>query len=157
MNSKSGKGYITPCLIMLCIFMLLAAVISFAGAVQMTRLSQKSAKICLDSFVAENAREIFDSVKNGDNILDALDTDSYTARLIAFSSLERHGDLLYNKDDNGKAIFWISTPELDYTVSGKLMIYASYTAYIPLYFCGIQVDTAAIPLRVESKYINIFQ
>ena len=156
MNSKRAEGYITPCLIILCVFLLLEAVISFAGAVQMTRLSQQSVKICLDSFVTENAQDIFSSIKDGDNALDALDTESFTDRLIVFLGLEKNGNMLHHRDSNGKEVFRITIPELGCSTSGKLQIYATYTVSIPLYFCGVLIDTAEIPLRVDSKFTNVF-
>ena len=58
MKSKRGDGYIGTCVMILILCMILSIFIEFVATVNVIRISERNARIVLDSFVMENSIEI---------------------------------------------------------------------------------------------------
>ncbi len=156
MKSKKGEGYVSVCVLVIAICMLLSVFITFASAVNVVRMTEQNSRVVLDDLVMRGAINVYDSIKKGNDENAVIDSGGYTEKLCSFCTLAKKGNLLYAYDDNRNEMFRLSVPSVGYTTDRKLKIYASYTVYVPLYFCGVKVGTATVPITVESKYTEKF-
>ena len=156
MINKRGDGYISTCVMIVVICMLLSVFVTFAVSVNTVKTVQRNSRVVLDSFVMKNSIVIYDSVKNGNNSTAELDEDMYTEDLCDFCTFEKNGEYLYAYTGDGKLKYKLSKPIISFATEGKLKINASYTVYYPIDFAGVEIDTAEIPVTVESKYNEKF-
>ena len=145
--NKKGEGYISICVMVLVICMLLSATMVFAGAVNTVSLAERNAKTVLDSYIMKNSIVIYNSIKNGSSYTESLDADEYTADLCSFSSLTRDGD--WYKAENGS--YYITQPIVGFTTDNRLKLYASFTVYVPIEFNGMVIQTAEVPITVTAN------
>jgi len=156
MKNKRGEGYISVCVLLIVICMILSVFITFASAVNVVKMTERNSRVVLDNLVMRGAIDVYDSIKKGNDENAVIDSQEYVDALCEFCTFEKAAHFLYHKDSNGKEDFRVTYPQVGYSVTKKLKIYASYTVYVPVYFCGIQVSTAEIPITVESKYTEKF-
>lgn len=156
MRNKKGEGYVSTCVMIVVICMLLSVFVTFAVAVNTVKTVERNSRVVLDSFVMQNSIEIYDSIKQGNNKTNEIASSKYVDALSDFCTLEKRGNFFYNYDSDRDFIYCISKPYVGFTEENKLQIYASYTVYIPIRFAGIRVSTAVIPITVESKFNERF-
>lgn len=156
MRNKRGDGYITTCVMVVIICMLVAVFMTFTTAVSVIRITEKNSRIVLDSFVMKNSILIYDSIKNGNDYTVELNEDVYIEDLCEFCTFEKSGNFLYAYSSDGELKYRISKPDVSFSTEDELKVYASYTVYMPITFGGILIDTAEIPITVESKFNEKF-
>ena len=156
MLNKRGDGYITTCVMVVIICMLVAVFVTFTTAVSVVRITERNSKIVLDSYVMKNSILIYDSIKNGNNYTVELDEDVYIDDLCEFCTFEKRGSFLYAYSSEGNTKYRISKPTVSFSTEGTLKVYASYTVYVPIDFAGVVISTAEIPITVESKFNEKF-
>ncbi len=156
MRNKRGEGYITVCILTIVVCMILSVFVTFASAVNVVKMTERNSRVVLDNLVMCGAIDVYDSIKNGNDKNAVIYSQEYIDELCEFCTFDKSAYYLYHTDSNGKEDFRVTYPQVGYSVTKKLKIYASYTVYVPIYFCGIKVSTAAIPIRVESKYTEKF-
>lgn len=156
MKNKRGEGYVSVCVLLIIVCMILSVFVTFASAVNVVKMTERNSRVVLDNLVMRGAIDTYQSIKKGNDENALIDSQEYIDELCEFCTFEKAALFLYHKDANGKAEFRITYPQVGYSVTKKLKIYASYTVYVPVYFCGIQVSTAEIPITVESKYTEKF-
>jgi multisubunit Na+/H+ antiporter MnhG subunit len=59
MRNKRGDGYITTCVMVVIICMLIAVFVTFTTAVSVVRMTERNSKIVLDSYVMKNSILIY--------------------------------------------------------------------------------------------------
>ena len=155
-KKKGAMSYIAPCVLTIILCMILTVMIIFVNAVGIVKQTERNSRVVLDNYVITDAIEIYDSIKRGNDNNALIDSSSYTSALARFCTFEKSGSYLYHKDADGKEDYKISVPQMGYSVTKKLKLYTSYTVYIPIYFCGVKLTTAVVPVTVESKYIEKF-
>lgn len=151
MRSKRGEGYIQVCVLIIVICMILAVFVTFAGAVNVVRLTERNAKTVLESYVMKNSIRIYDSIKQGTNETDAIDREEFIGDLIAFCTFYKSGDFLYHYNADGEADYYITTPQVEFSEVNKLRLIVKYETYIPIYFAGRYVSTAVVPVTVKQN------
>ena len=156
MRNKRGDGYITTCVMVVIICMLIAVFVTFTTAVSTIKITERNSKIVLDSYVMKNSILIYDSIKNGNDYTVELNEDVYIDDLCAFCTFEKSGGFLYAYSGDGKQKYRISEPTVSFSTEGTLKVYASYTVYVPIDFAGVVISTAEIPITVESKFNEKF-
>ena len=156
MKSKRAEGYVSTCVMIVIICMLLSVFVTFAVAVNTVKTVKRNSRVVLDSFVMQNSIEIYNSIKQGNNKTDGIDAAEYREALTEFCTLEKRGYCYYNYDSDGDLNYYITTPYVGFTVDKKLQVFTSYTIYVPIRFAGIRVSTVRIPITVESKYNEKF-
>lgn len=156
MRNKRGEGYITACVTVVILCMLIAAFLTFISVVGTIRMTKRNARIVLDSFVIQNAIEIYDSVKNGTDYTQELDETAYVEALCDFSKFDKSGDVLYAYGEDGEWMYSITKPVLSVTEEDTLKIIAEYTAIVPIRFGGVSVETVRIPVKVKSRFNEKF-
>lgn len=148
-GNKRGEGYIQVCVLIIVICMILSVFVTFAGAVNVVRLTQRNTKTVLESYVTKNSIEIYNSIKQGTNDADSINASEFISDLADFCTFAKSGNYYYHKDANGRTEYYITKPTVGFTESGKLRLYVSYTLYVPIYFDNKQISTARIPITVK--------
>lgn len=156
MRNKRGDGYITTCVMVVIICMLVAVFMTFTAAVSVIRITEKNSRIVLDSFVMKNSIIIYDSIKNGNDYTVELNEDVYIDDLCDFCTFEKRGNFLYAYSSDGNLKYRLSKPDVSFSTEEELKVYASYLVYVPISFGGVVIDTAEIPIKVESKFNDKF-
>ena len=149
MLNKRGTGYVPTCILVIILCMLLSVLIVLAGAVNVVNLMKRNSKTVLESYITQNAIEIYDSVKQGTNEADAINREKYNSALASFCTFEKNGNEYYHKNDEGETEYYITEPTVGFMESGRLRLYVSYTLYIPIRFDSVQVATASVPVTVK--------
>ena len=156
MKNKRGDGYIMICVTVVILCMLLSVFVSFASAVNIVKQTERNSRVVLDSFVMQNAIDIYDSIKKGKDTITAIDADEYISEFSSFNSLDLRGSVLYCCDKDGNELYRLTKPVLTFITEGELKLQADYTVIIPLYFAGIKVSEAQVPMTVVSRLDNKF-
>ena len=156
MRNKRGDGYIATCVTVVILCMLIAVFVTFTTAVSVVRMTEKNSRIVLDSFLMKNSILIYDSIKNGNDYTVELDESVYIEDLCDFCTFEKSGNFLYAYSSDGNLKYRLSKPVVSFSTEGTLKVYASYTVYVPIGFGGVVIDTAEIPITVESKFNEKF-
>lgn len=148
-GNKRGEGYVQVCVLIIVICMILSVFVTFAGAVNVVRLTERNAKTVLENYVMKNSIRIYNSIKQGTNETDAIDAGEFIDDLMEFCTFHKGRDKLYHYDGNGNTDYYISKPTVSFAEHNKLRLIVSYTTYIPIYFAGKKVTTAQIPVTVK--------
>ena len=152
MKSKRGDGYIGTCVMILILCMILSIFIEFVATVNVIRISERNARIVLDSFVMENSIEIYDSIKTGTDFTEVVDVEQYISKYSTYNSMDIRGNMLYCCDDEGEELYWQTIPTVQLIEENRLKIIAEYTITVPLYFAGHQVTEVTVPITVTSRF-----
>lgn len=62
MKSKRAEGYVSTCVMIVIICMLLSVFVTFAVAVNTVKTVKRNSRVVLDSFVMQNSIEIYNSI-----------------------------------------------------------------------------------------------
>ena len=151
LKNKRGEGYILTCVLVLVCSMILSVFVMFASAVNVIRTVRMNSITVLDSHVVKRSIDIYSSIKQGHDRTSSLKEDEYIDALTSFCTFERRGNYLYNYDEDGNEQYHISAPVLAYTEDGCLKVSASYDVIVPIYFAGVKITDAVVPVTVESR------
>ena len=152
MKNKRGAGYIGTCVMILILCMILSIFIEFVATVNVIRISERNARIVLDSFVMENSIEIYDSIKTGTDFTEVVDVEQYISKYSEYNSLDFNGNMLYCCGDDGEELYRQTIPTVQLIEENRLKIIAEYTITVPLYSAGQQVTEVTVPITVTSKF-----
>lgn len=155
-KNRRGDGYVTTCVTVVILCMLITIIMTFSSAVNVVRITEKNSRIVLDSFVMKNSILIYDSIKNGNDYTVELDETVYTKDLCDFCTLENYGNFLYSYNSDGSLKYKISKPSISFATEDSLKAYAEYTMYVPITFGGVVISTAEIPITVETRFNEKF-
>lgn len=156
MKNKRGEGYIPACITVIILCMLTAVCLTFVTTIGVVHMTERNSRIVLDSFVMQNAIQIYDSIKNGTDYTQELDETAYVEALCAFSKFDNSGDVLYAYGEDGEWLYSITRPVVSFTYEETLKIYASYTVTVPIAFGDVSMEWIRIPVTVESRYKEKF-
>ena len=152
MKNKRGDGYIGTCVMILILCMILSIFIEFVATVNVIRISERNARIVLDSFVMENSIEIYDSIKTGTDFTEVVDVEQYISKYSEYNSLDINGNMLYCCGEDGEELYRQTIPTVQLIEENRLKIIAEYAITVPLYFAGQQVTEVTVPITVTSKF-----
>ena len=152
MPDKKGEGYVTPCVIIMSVCMLLSVFISFVTAVNVVRITKRNTKNVLDSFIMLNAIDIYDSVKTGNNLTDGIDQSAFTGYFCEYCGLSEDGAVLTAVTADGKEKYSVEGMTLILTDENKLSLKVEYTVIVPVSFGDFVVTHAAVPVSVISRF-----
>ncbi len=159
MNRK-GSGYIYACILVILGALFLSLLMSFLGAATQVKHQNENTEKVLDSFIVSNAIEIYDSIKMGNDDTISLDSSEFIQNLSAFCNLDLESGFLYCRGSDGETQYLLTRPALTAVRAGSgsltLKVTAHYTMQVPVYFCGIVVSTANIPIYIHSYYTPKF-
>ena len=151
-HPKKGEAHIKNCVMIVIICMLLSVFLTFAFAVNVVKQTERNSRVVLDNYVMTDSITIYNAIKQGSDKDETLSASRYRTALSEFCTFVKKGRYYYNYDEDGNVQYYISAPTLGYTKDKSLKIYASYTVYVPVYFAGIKVGTAEVPITVTSNF-----
>lgn len=149
-KSNKGEGYIVPCVFILIFAMIFAMIFTYSASISKVNLMRENTKVVLDSFLTQNSTEIYNSIKQGNDYTEVIDTEEFRTSLISFCTLEIEDGMLYCYDADGKELYHITEPVLSFREANELELVVNYTISIPLWFAGHQFPSANIPIEVTS-------
>lgn len=149
-KSNKGEGYIVPCVFILIFAIIFAMIFTYSASISKVNLMRENTKVVLDSFLTQNSTEIYNSIKQGNDYTEVIDTEEFRTSLISFCTLEIEDGMLYSYDADGKELYHITEPVLSFREANELEFVVNYTISIPLWFAGHQFPSANIPLEVTS-------
>lgn len=149
-KSNKGEGYIVPCVFILIFAMIFAMIFTYSASISKVNLMRENTKVVLDSFLTQNSTEIYNSIKQGNDYTEVIDTEEFRTSLISFCTLEIEDGMLYSYDADGKELYHITEPVLSFREANELELVVNYTISIPLWFAGHQFPSANIPIEVTS-------
>ena len=150
LKSNKAEGYIVPCVFILIFAMIFAMIFTYSASISKVNLMRENTKVVLDSFLTQNSTEIYNSIKQGNDYTEVIDTEEFRTSLISFCTLEIEGGMLYSYDADGKELYHITEPVLSFQEANELEFVVNYTISIPLWFAGHQFPSANIPIEVTS-------
>ena len=145
-------SYIKTAVIILILAMTLSVVLSYASMMTIVSTTKENTQRVLDSFVMNNSVLIYDSIKNGNDFTEYIDTNAF---LVAFDeelSLDLSGNMLYSKDAKGNIIFKMKNIVTTYQVENTLKLQTNYDLLIPVRFAGKGLFDLRIPIIVKASY-----
>ncbi len=154
MLNKKAEGYIFPCVMIVILCMIFSLLIYFVCTVSMIRTTKENAEMVFDSYITENAIQIYNSIKQGNDYTDAIDNAEYVDEICRMCTLVRRGRLLYNYNNEGNIQFYITEPTIHFIRENSLKIQLSYTMYVPIRFNGVRVQTAVVPVVIQSNFME---
>ena len=150
LKSNKAEGYIVPCVLILIFAMIFAMIFTYSASISKVNLMRENTKVVLDSFLTQNSTEIYNSIKQGNDYTEVVDTEEFRTSLISFCTLEIEDGMLYSYDADGKELYHITEPVLSFREANELEFVVNYTISIPLWFAGHQFPSANIPIEVTS-------
>ena len=88
LKSTKAEGYITPCVLIIIFVMIFSIIFTYSASISKVNLMRENTKVVLDSFVTQNSTEIYNSIKQGNDYTEAIDTEEFRTSLISFCKLE---------------------------------------------------------------------
>lgn len=135
----SGAVYVLICVLVLVFSVLLIFSLYFVAGLSHIRIQMQEAQTVLDSYVADNAVNIYAALKGESNLGAVLVDDVFLAELTGFSKLTQDtvdGETVYvcyTDPDAGVWSYYITAPTLSF--SGKdtaAKMHLDYTITIPI-------------------------
>lgn len=150
LKSKKAEGYILPCVLIIIFVAIFSIIFTYSASITKVNVMRENTKVVLDSFVTQNSTEIYNSIKQGNDYTEILDTEEFRTKLISFCTLEIKDGMLYSYDADGKELYHITEPVLSFREANELELVVNYTITIPMWFAGNQFPSANIPIEVTS-------
>ena len=150
LKSTKAEGYITPCVLIIIFVMIFSIIFTYSASISKVNLMRENTKVVLDSFVTQNSTEIYNSIKQGNDYTEVIDTEEFRTSLISFCTLEIENGMLYSYDADGKELYRITEPVLSFRNENELELVVTYTISIPMWFAGTEFASANIPIEVTS-------
>ena len=94
-------SHVQTAVLVLAMAMVFSAVFLYASIMTVVQASRDQTRRVLDDFVMHNSIEIFDRLKNGDDLSEELDELFYKSEIFSAFSLDISGDSLYAVSDQG--------------------------------------------------------
>ena len=156
LTSKAGMSHVKTAVLVLVMAMVFSAVFLYTSIMTIVQASRDQTRRVLDDFIMHNSIEIYDSLKNGNDLAEELDELFYKSEIFSAFSLDIVGDALYAVDEQGGIQYVISNPRVDYEVQNTLKLNASYDLSIPIRFAGNHLFDLKMPITVKSYYVLKF-
>ena len=125
-------------------------IFTYSAPITKVTLMRENTKVVLDSFVTQNSTEIYNSIKQGNDYTEVIDTEEFRTSLISFCTLEIENGMLYSYDADGKELYHITEPVLSFREANELEFVVNYTISIPLWFAGNQFPAVTVPVEITS-------
>ena len=152
MLNKKGFSYIKTAVWTLIFCMLLSIVLTYASLITLIQTAESNTQRVLDSFVTENSKLIYDSLKKGSDFTESFNKEFFVSAVSDELGLDNSGNMLYHENEQGVVIYQIANPNVAYEWVDTLKLKATYDILLPVRFAGKTVFTLRIPQKVVSYY-----
>ena len=151
--NNRGMAYVKTAMVILVIAMLFSLVLSYAFIMTTVSRVRDDTQRVLDSFCIDKSREIYESIKNGNNDMTSdIYTTEFMSRLVAELGLTRSGENAYH-ERGGNVIFRYTNPLTANLDSDTLSLTTEFDVVIPVSFADRELFELRIPLKVSSVLV----
>lgn len=154
-RDKRGFSNIMWCILIVCLAIIMAFVLSYTLAVNIANSQKEVAEQVLNTYIDQNAIRIYKEVKQGDDYTDEVFTEEYVAMLVETSGLTDFGDGVYaSMIDDTNYRYTVKKINLDFEEenSNTAKVVLTYTLTVPLEFNGDDPIWVDVPLKVTSHF-----
>jgi len=148
-----GEAYVKAAVLILVICMVFSAVLTYASLMSMAAKTKEDTQRVLDSFIIENAEEIYNSVKNGNHQATAAYSERLRVKLAEELGLSRTGNTLRHQDSNSAILFSYDNSLTSQITGGVLELKTNFDLVFPIEFAGQRLTDLRIPMEVKSLYV----
>jgi hypothetical protein len=132
--------------------MIISLIMTYASVMTIVQTTRSNTERVLNSFVIDNSTAIYDSIKNGNNYLSAINTNYFAYILYQDGTLEFDGTYMYNKNSEGEIVYKLTSPVTTFTINNTLNLTSNLEVLIPLEFAGKHFTEMRIPITVKRSY-----
>ena len=132
--------------------MVLSLTMTYASLMTLIQTAESNTQRVLDSYVTENSKWIYDSLKKGSDFTESLNESFYVSAVSEELGMDISGNVLYHENEQGVLIYQIANPNVAYEWEDTLKLRATYDIILPLSFAGQTVTSLRIPQKVVSYY-----
>ncbi|WMJ22879.1 hypothetical protein RBG61_12925 [Paludicola sp. MB14-C6] len=144
--------YIKTAALVLITAMILALILFYASTMTAIQTTKDNTQRVLDSFVMHNSREIFHSIKQGNDLNESFDESMFTKSYLDELSLNVSDGFLLSNTPDGNVVYKMTIPQVTYTIDNTLNLTAYYKMHIPINFASSHSFDIMVPIRVKSRY-----
>ena len=130
--------------------MILSAVLFYASAMTIARQTKENTALVLDSYVMKNSIDIYNYIKQGNDLNNKLDQKYFLSQYLSRFSLDYSDNMLYSVDEDGDTVYKMTVPQVGYEVDKTLSLKAEYDLIIPVRFAGKTLFWMTIPMKVTG-------
>ena len=152
LRSRHGGGYITACIIILVIAMVLSVVLFYAHCMTILQTTKDNAELVLEGFILKNATEIYQSIKQGHDLTERFNESVFFSEFTRRFSFIARANHLYRYSENGQMLYALLMPKVSYQVEHTLKLQVQYRVMIPVRFAGKQLFSLYIPQTVTRSF-----
>ena len=153
-SNKNGSSYVWTSVFILVVVMIFSVVFTYVSLMITISRTREDTQRVLDSFVIENAEEIYQSVKNGNHTTLNNSYDEKFKNLIASElGLTRTATKMYSQTENNDIMFQYDNPVTTSIRNDVLELQTTFEIVIPIGFAGKKLFDFRIPLEVKSLYV----
>ena len=150
-KNRRGGSYITVCVVVLVISMILSAVLFYADTMTVIETNRENTRRVLDSYVMKNSVDIYNSIKQGHDFTEDIENIFYVSSVSEELSLDLSAGYLYSVGGDGETVYRMTKPEVSFTVDRTLKLKADYDILIPVRFAGRTIYWMTVPVEVGSS------
>jgi hypothetical protein len=151
LSSRRGSSYVTACVVVLALAMILSVVFFYAATVSTIETTKDNTKRVLDSYVMKNSILIYNSIKQGSDFTEDIEKNFYISSISSELSLDYGQNYLYTLDADGGVVYRMTLPDVEYEADNTLQLKASYDLEVPVRFAGETLFWFTVPLTVRSS------
>lgn len=152
--NRRGVSYVRTCAAVLVITMLLSLVLAYASWMTIIQTTRADTQRVLDSFCIGKAKEIYGSIKQGNNrMVRGEYTDAFMEALTDELGLAKNGNMVYHESDNREVIYHYANPLTANLKDDTLTLTMDFELILPVTFAGRRLTDLRVPLQVGSAYV----
>lgn len=148
-NNQGQANLVFSLALMMFLVIVFSVCVMFTQALYIIQNVADSSQIALDTYTSQMSASISDSIKNGNDITDGVQTQKYAKLLEQQLILDDNLSCYY---DDEKLKYQIQDIELSCQRSNQLETKAEITLNYPLYFMGAPVTSFNKTITVNSHY-----
>lgn len=150
LKNRKAEGYVTVCIITVCVCMILSVTVSFISAVAAVNASKRQVKQALDGFVTGQSIEIYNGVKSYSELVSSLDSEGFAQALCDYAGLQNNGDTLTGIG------YQMKNMTLEFRENDRLNYIIKYTLKTPVSLGNIKITYAQVPVKVTGVFYYKF-
>ena len=147
-SSTEGLAYVPICFLVMFICLLTSIVMLYMGLMAQVQIQKRDVKLKLDNHITQYAVEAFDSIKQGENYIEAINLSKL--QQTAYASLGFSASDVSYTYENGNCT--MSRPTITVLSGEGVGLSATYIASFPIVWNSKTYADLEVPLTVISYY-----
>lgn len=151
LSDRKGNMTLFAGVLVLAMLMIFAGLFEFVRIYTIADNVRSAVQLDLESTAVQTAKDSFGSVKQY-SLSNPVVTQSVLENSICsdLSLIRQSGS--FKSMMSGATKFVIASPQLSYSGGSSLVLAYQFTLQVPVYYFGVQITTANIPITVNASY-----